>query len=67
MRACKNCRYGDRADDNGATFYWCRLLPPRPQVMEGGKIEAAVPPMKPDGWCGQFRLSFWRWVFGSRK
>lgn len=56
MRACKNCRWGDRAyDDSKTTFYWCRAMPPRAS-------DGFVPPMKPHGWCGQFKLAFWRWL-----
>jgi hypothetical protein len=68
MRACKNCRYGDhvRAAD-GADIYYCRLLPPRPDVVKDDLVWVQ-PPMKPAGWCGQFKLAFFRWLgnFGRR-
>jgi hypothetical protein len=72
MKTCQNCRYGDRATDGaGAAFYWCRLIPPHPLVMSGEKgqeIVHSVPSMKPSGWCGQFKLAFFRWLanFGRR-
>lgn len=72
MKACQNCRYGDRATDPaGASFYWCRLIPPASQVMSGEKgqeIVWVVPSMKPLGYCGQFKLAFFRWLgnFGRR-
>lgn len=65
MRACKNCRFGERATDSaGATFYFCRLIPPQP-VMVGADVQWVQPPMKPVGWCGQFKLAFWRWLKNS--
>lgn len=55
MRACKNCRWGDKAKDQaGVTFYWCRFNPPQP--------DGTVPAMKPIGWCGRFRLATFRWL-----
>jgi len=72
MRACQNCKWGDRATDaTGAAFYWCRLIPPQPVVMsgrDGQEVNHVVPPMKANGWCGQFKLAFFRWLgnFGRR-
>lgn len=72
MRACQNCRYADRATDQaGATYYLCRLAPPKPVVISGQtgqEVAWAVPPMRPLGWCGEFRLAFFRWLanFGRR-
>ena len=55
MRQCRNCRWGDPAkDQDGTTFYFCRWLPPR--------ADGTVPAMKPIGYCGQFKLAFFRWL-----
>lgn len=66
MRACQNCRWGDRATDpNGTAFYWCRLIPPQPVVVsgrEGQEVLHVVPSMKSTGYCGQFKLAFGRWL-----
>lgn len=72
MRACQNCRYGDRATDAaGSIFYWCRLMPPQPIVTsgrDGQEVIHVVPHMRPSAWCGQFKLAFLRWLanFGRR-
>lgn len=71
MKACRNCRFGDRALDGESVFYFCRLNPPTPNVVnveKGQDIAWLVPTMKPAGWCGQFRLAFFRWLasFGRR-
>lgn len=72
MKACQNCRFGDRATDPaGVTFFYCRLNPPQPLVVsgrDGQEIAWAVPMMKRTGWCGQFKLAFFRWLgnFGRR-
>lgn len=57
MKACKRCRYAipDR-DPDGVQFFICALFPPSPQ---GGR-----PAMKPIGWCGQFKLSLKRLIWG---
>lgn len=71
MKTCQNCRYGDPATDaQGARFYWCRFLPPRPVIVSdetGQKDIYLVPPMKPTGRCAQFRLAFFRWLFRGVK
>lgn len=72
MKACKNCRFGDHAvDPQGATFYWCRFLPAHGVVASGREGQEVVwvqPPQKPNAWCGQFKLAFFRWLgnFGRR-
>lgn len=67
MRTCQNCRFGDRiADPKTGTYYMCRFLPPRAEVLAGADGSSAVqwfqPAMVPAAWCGQFKLAFWRWL-----
>ena len=63
MRRCSNCRFGDPAKDgNGVTFYFCRWEPPRSEFMGGDGVSWLQPPMAAHGWCGQFKLAFWRWL-----
>lgn len=63
MKACKNCRFGDQAvDQAGAVFYWCRWEPPKQAFNGEGWVQ---PPMMAAGWCGQFKLAFWRWLSKS--
>lgn len=67
MRACKRCRYGVPAIDKQPTgdvpFVICALLPPKLEVIEGKQVQLR-PNMTPQGWCGQFRLSFMRLIWG---
>jgi hypothetical protein len=64
MRACKRCRYAvPMKDGDGKEFYSCALLPPRGEVFDG-KLNWIRPPMSPHGWCGQFKLSLKRLIWG---
>lgn len=63
MRACKRCRFAVPAKDGEAVYYSCALLPPRGEVIEG-KLQWIRPPMAPDGWCGQFKASLKRLIWG---
>lgn len=57
MRACKRCRYAlPEKMPNDEVAYSCCFFPPSPQ--------GARPLMKAAGWCGQFKLSLRRLLFG---
>ena len=61
MKACKNCRYGDLVRLPDAEVYYCRLLPPKAEVVKD-EVVWVQPPMIGGGWCGQFTLAFFRWL-----
>lgn len=59
---CKRCGYGDPAiDGNGSPFVICRALPERPIVI-GEQLHWVFTPKARNGWCGLFRLSFWKTI-----
>ncbi len=62
MKACKNCRYGGRSGAiDGVDVYFCRFWPPKSEIVKD-EIMWVQPPMRPEGWCGQFKLAFFRWL-----
>lgn len=63
MRACKRCRYAVPAKDGDAPYYICAILPPKIEVVDGKQVQLR-PNMAPIGWCGQFRLSLKRLIWG---
>lgn len=64
MRSCKRCRFAvPTKDDAGQQFYFCALMPPKGEVV-GDAVHWIRPPMAPLGWCGQFRLSLKRLIWG---
>lgn len=67
MRACKRCRYAVPAKDgDGKEFYWCGVRPPEPYMGPDTdqKLAWIRPPMAPNGWCGLFKLSLKRLIWG---
>lgn len=62
MKNCRNCKHADPAvDTNGVGFFYCRLIPPQPVMIEN-QLHAWVPMMTPIGWCGQFGFSLRNWL-----
>lgn len=63
MRACKRCRYAVPAKDGDTPYVICALLPPKIEVIDGKQVQLR-PNMTPVGWCGQFKLSLKRLIWG---
>jgi hypothetical protein len=64
IRRCQWCKDGipsvDPADNK---FVTCALIPPTGIVTvenNEAKLVWIRPPMAQHGWCGQFKLAFWR-------
>lgn len=69
IKRCGNCRYGDNIGknaDSGIPIIKCRLFPPAFIIHEGSTIGCDVPPMTPQGYCGQFKLSLSKLFRGQR-
>lgn len=56
MRACKRCKWAIPEKDGNVPFYICALFPPN--------ADGRRPAMTPIGWCGQFKLSLKRLIWG---
>lgn len=71
MRRCQWCKDGiAKADKDGVEYVECALIPPAPitvQTVANGQIVTTLnwvrPPMTLLGWCGQFKLSLWKFLF----
>lgn len=66
MGKCKNCRYGLHSSvttpgdvPKVEPMVICQLVPPKVMMIADGTIHHRNPWMRPEGWCGQFKLG-WR-------
>jgi hypothetical protein len=58
MKRCKNCRFSDQIAPD---VFICCWRPPQLEATPEGQ-QWIRPPMRPMGWCGQFRLAFFKWL-----
>jgi hypothetical protein len=64
MKACKRCKHSVYTKQlDGTEIYFCAILPPKDVIVEG-TLQWIRPPMRGDGWCGQFKLGLLRLIFG---
>lgn len=61
MKRCQHCKHGIASiDSDGSAFVTCALIPPTPIPTQQGGVHWVRPPMALHGWCGQFKLSWWK-------
>lgn len=65
LKRCELCRYGiPTMDVEGTRYVTCAILPPTVVVISNISVWVR-PPMTLTGFCGQFKLSWWKTFFGN--